>query len=145
MIVYLDSSSIVRSYLADESAEDIARGMIDDVDTLTISGSWARIEVTGALVRAQRAGRTAHALERFEHDVSPQISRILLVDGEQAEIENLALSIVRRTGLRAMDAWHLSSASFALDALADDGEARAFLSRDAEQQVVASQLGFTVL
>lgn len=44
-----------------------------------------------------------------------------------------------------MDAWHLSSAAFALEALADFGEARAFMTRDAEQARVAEKLGFTVL
>lgn len=145
MIVYLDSSSIVRSYLRDEAVGDIARGFIDDADTLTVSGSWSRIEVTGALVRAERAGWVKDGLKRFENDVAPNVARIMLVDGEQAEIEHLALSIVRRTGMRAMDAWHLSSAAFALDALADPGEVRAFLTRDAEQHSVASQLGFAVL
>lgn len=144
VIVYLDSSSIARSYLSDE-ADDVARRLIDDPDTTTISGSWSRIEVTGALVRAERAGRARNALRRFESEIAPRVGKIHLVDSDQAELEHLALTIVRSTGMRSMDAWHLSSAAFALDALADPGEGRAFLTRDAEQHRVAEALGFTVL
>lgn len=145
VIVYLDSSSIARSYLSDEGSDDPARQLIDDPQTTTISGSWSRIEVTGALVRAERAGRARNALRRFESDTAPRTGTIHLVDSDQAELEYVALSIVRRTGMRAMDAWHLSSAAFALEALADVGETRAFMTRDVEQARVAAKLGFTVL
>jgi predicted nucleic acid-binding protein len=147
MIAYLDSSAIVRSYVNDEADRGIARSLFDDPTVSTISGSWTRVEVTGALVRAARAGRGSldDLLGRFERDQTPARGPLLLVDVEQAEVEGLALEIVRRWGIRAMDAWQLACATIAFDALADVGEERAFVTHDAEQARVASQLGFTVL
>jgi predicted nucleic acid-binding protein len=147
MIAYLDSSALGRRYLVDEGEHGIAQTLLDNPEVTTISGSWTRIEVTGALVRAARAGRGGldDLLARFERDQSSQDGPLVLVDVEQADVESLALAIVRRSGIRSMDAWHLACASIAIDSLADPGEERAFVTRDAEQEVEARALGFTVL
>lgn len=147
MIAYLDSSALGRRYLVDEGERGIVQSLLDNPEITTISGSWTRIEITGALIRAARAGRgdVDELLARFDRDHSPSDAPLVLVDVEQADVEGLALAIVRRSGIRSMDARHLACASIAMEALADPGEERVFVTRDAEQEVEARALGFTVL
>ncbi len=147
MIAYLDSSALGRRYLVDEGEHGIAQTLLKDPEVTTISGSWTRIEITGALVRAARAGRgdIEDLLTTFNRDQSTADGPLVLVDVEQADVEELALAIIRRSGIRSMDAWHLACASIAMDSLADPGEERVFVTRDAEQEVEARTLGFTVL
>ncbi len=57
-------------------------------------------------------------------------------------LEDGALELVRRHGLRAMDAWHLSLARLVLPDLVENGEQLAFASRDERQAGVAQELGF---
>lgn len=144
MIAYLDSSALGRRYLADEGERGIVHSLLDDPTVTTISGSWTRIEITSALVRAGR-GDVDGLLASFDRDHLPADSPLVFVDVEQADVEGLALAIARRSGIRSMDAWHLACASIALEALADPGEERAFVTRDVEQAVEARALGFTVL
>lgn len=147
MIVYIDSSALIRSYLPDEPDHNDVRALLDDVKTATISGSWTRIEVTGALVRAARSNRVRaeRVLELFHRDTAPSNGPLLLVDALQADIEGLALQMVRSSGIRSMDAGHLACASIAFDNLAEPGEERGFATRDAEQAAVAKELGYTIV
>ena len=137
---------MVRSYLPDEADHEAIRRLIDGPAT-TITGSWTRIEVTGSLVRAARAGRTdvSSALELFRRDSAPGTGPLLVVDVNQADIEGRALAIVRSSGIRSMDAWHLACATIATDALAEPGEERAFVTRDTKQADIARELGFTIV
>jgi pyridoxal 5'-phosphate synthase pdxS subunit len=57
VIVYLDSSVLARAYLADEVGHEEALTMLEDPEVGLITGTWTRIEVSGALVRAARTGR----------------------------------------------------------------------------------------
>ena len=147
MIAYLDSSAVVRSYLADEPGSDAPGTLIRDPQVTTITGSWTRIETTSAFVRAARAGRSAFAeLEAaFLRDTDPITGTLFVVDANQAELELIALKIVRDYGLRAMDAWQLACAHLAFNALAEPQEERAFVTRDAEQARVAASWGYTIL
>jgi uncharacterized protein len=147
MIVYLDSSVVVRSYLIDEADHLDVRALIADPAVTAITGSWTRVEVTSALVRASRAHRGDEALllELFQRDVDPATGSLTVVDVSQAYIEGLAVAIVRSSAVRSLDAWHLACARLALDELAEPGEERGFATRDAEQAAVAKQMGFAIL
>lgn len=147
MITYLDSSVIVRAYLPDEPDHDFVRTLLESADDAVITGSLSRLEVTGALVRAARANRgdESRLLDRFAADVHPVHGGLAIVDAHPAEIELVALSIVRRFGIRAMDAWHLACASLAFDDLAEPGEQRLFATRDERQAEAARDLGFGIL
>jgi predicted nucleic acid-binding protein len=150
VIAYIDSSVLARTYLVDEDGHEQAVALIDDPEIAAVTGSWTRVEVSGALVRAARAGRPPRG---------PDVSRLLaLLDGDlgleglvtvvaapQEQVEAEALRIVRAHGLRAMDAWHLAVAKLTLPPLAEPGERMAFASRDGGQRAVAEQLGFTPL
>ena len=60
----------------------------------------------------------------------------------QDQVEEKALALVREHALRAMDAWHLATATLTMPPLAERGEPIGFASRDHEQATVAELLGF---
>jgi len=146
MISYLDSSFLVSAYLVDEPEHERARALVSHPTDAVITGSWSRLEVSGALVRAARAhrGDEKGLLALFDRDTHPSHGTLTLIDANQAEIESVSISIVRRSGIRAMDAWHLACAMLAFDELAEPGEVRIFVTRDAEQASAARDLGLTV-
>lgn len=143
MIVYLDSSVLARAYLTDEDGHEDALALLSDPDLAAVTGSWTQIEVSGALVRAARAGRVdaEDLLELLDADLSPE-GPVTLLAVAQDEVENLALELVRDHGLRAMDAWHVAAAKLTVPALAEKDEEIGFASRDEAQAAVAQRLGF---
>lgn len=146
MIVYLDSSALVRSYLTDEPGSASIRAIIRDPSVATITGSWTRIETIGAFMRASRTGRFVFdELELALARDSAPAGGLVFVDAQQAEIGYVALGVVRDYGLPAMDAWQLASANLAFEALANPSEERAFATRDKEQAIVARDWGYTTI
>ena len=147
MIAYIESSALARAYLHAEPGHQEALALLGDPQLNLITGSWTRIEVSGALVRStRRAGRIAEALLRaLDSDLAPDTGTVTVIDAEQAALEGLSLTIVRSTGIRSMDAWHLACARLAFDELAEPGEELGFATRDAEQAAVAREMGFTIL
>jgi len=153
VIAYVDSSVLVRSYLQDEDGHDEAVALIGDPEVATVTGSLTRVEVSGALVRAARAGRSGRRSR------GPDESRLLaLLDGDLGkdglvtvvtaphdQVEAEALRITRAHGLRALDSWHLAVAKLTVPQLAEPGEPMAFASRDEGQLAAAVELGFKPL
>lgn len=117
--------------------------MTDD-GVVRVTGTLTAVEVSGAIVRAARAGRIddeARALARLDHDLADD--RIVAVLSEpQERVEEIALRLVRAYGIRTMDAWHLAVASLVLPAIAEPSEEQAFATRDGEQAAIAETLGF---
>ncbi|BBZ52036.1 type II toxin-antitoxin system VapC family toxin [Mycobacterium heidelbergense] len=144
MIAYLDSSVLARAYLADEDGHQEATALLADPDVATVTGSWTRIEVSGALVRAARAGRgdEKSLLALLDGDLG---GPVIALGAPQDQVEQDALQLVRRHALRAMDAWHLAVASIVVPPLLEPGEPRAFASRDEAQRQVAEELGFLAI
>jgi predicted nucleic acid-binding protein len=120
--------------------------LLADADLAMVTGTWTRIEVSGALVRAARVGRGDEAglLALLDEDLGVD-GPVTLVAGPQEQVEERALELVRMHGLRAMDAWHLAVAAVVGPTLLEVGEPMAFATRDDEQASVAEQLGFLVL
>lgn len=143
MIVYLDSSVLARAYLADEDGHGDAQALLSDPEIATVTGTWTKIEVSGALVRAARAGRadTKGLLALLDADLSSE-GAVTMLTVAQARAEERALKLVREHALRALDAWHLAIAELTVPALAEKGEEIGFASRDEAQATVAEQLGF---
>lgn len=137
---------IVRAYLLDEPDNALALRLVRDPEEAVITGSWSRLEVTGALIRAARAlrGDEAALIATFDRDTHPAHGSLTIVDANQAEIENVALGVIRRSGIRSMDAWHIACALLAFEELAEPGEECVFVTRDAEQARAAQELGLTV-
>lgn len=147
MIAYVDSSLVVRAYLEDEAGSVDAQRLLADRSIAKYTGRLTRIEVSGALVRAARAGRLAapaSSLSRLDADLRPG-GRIKVIAADDAEVEAKALALAREHGLRALDALHVALASIAIPKLADKGEPLGFASRDGDQAGVAEALGFAAV
>jgi predicted nucleic acid-binding protein len=146
VIVYLDSSVVVRAYLADEDGHDEAAALLADPDIAALTGTWTRIEVSGALVRAARMGRCDEEalLSLLDADLGLD-GPVTVVSPHQSDVEDKALNIVRTHALRAMDAWHLAVAGLALPDLMEPGEVPHFATRDDAQAKVAETLGLSPL
>jgi predicted nucleic acid-binding protein len=145
VIVYLDSSVLARAYLADEVGHAESAALLEnaDADVAMVTGTWTRIEVSGALTRAARSGRidAKGLLDLLDADLAPD-GPVTVLSAPQEEVEETALSLVREHAIRAMDAWHLAVASLTLPQLAESGEELSFASRDTAQAEVAELLGF---
>jgi len=150
VIVYVDTSVLVRSYLADEDGHEDAVALLSDPDVAAVTGWLTRLEVSGALVRAARAGRTGRGpserelLEILDSDLGVD-GPITVVRAPERLLEREALSIVRTHGLPTMDACHLAVATLTVPPLLETGERMAFASRDDRQREVAAELGFEPL
>ncbi len=141
MIAYLDSSVLARAYLVDEHGHQEACALLADPDIATVTGTWTRVEVSGALVRAARAGRGDEKglLALLDGDLAGPVT---VLGAPQDQVEQHALQLVRQHALRAMDAWHLAVAAIVVPPLLQPGEPQAFASRDEAQRQVAEGLGF---
>ena len=146
MIVYLDASILARAYLVDEDGHEQVVALLDDPEIAAITGTWTRIEVSGALIRAARAGRADAdgLLALLDADLATD-GPVTVLAAPQERVEEIALNLVREHALRAMDAWHLAVASLTMPPLAEAGEQIAFASRDEAQATAAVTLGFTRL
>lgn len=144
MIAYLDSSVLARAYLPDEEGHGEAVALLQDPGVAAVTGTWTRIEVSGALVRAARTRRpsaVADVLAMLDADLGRD-GPVTVLAAPQEPVEETALELVREHALRAMDAWHIAVASLVVPRLAHAGERVAFASRDDAQAAVAAQLGF---
>jgi predicted nucleic acid-binding protein len=144
VIAYLDSSVLARAYLVDEDGHRQAAALLADPEIATVTGTWTRIEVSGALVRAARGGRGDEKglLALLDADLT---GPVIVLGAPQDQVEPHALELVRRHALRAMDAWHLAVAALVVPPLLDPGEPQAFASRDEAQQKVAEEIGFVAI
>ncbi len=142
MIAYIDSSVLARAYLPDEPGHEAAAKLLEDPEIGLVTGTWTRIEVSGALIRAARAGRgdAAGLLALLDGDLGTD-GPVTVVTADQEDIEERALSLVREHAIRAMDAWHLAVAVLTLPDLAEPSEDLGFATRDDAQSSVAAGLG----
>jgi len=145
MMTYLDSSVIARSYLKNEPghAEAVA-AMKGTAGSIRVTGTWTRIEVSSALVRSARHTDTdpLPLLMALDVDLMAADGQVLLIDVEQAEVEGLALALVREHGVRSMDAWHLACAAAIRAGVSDPTEPFGFATYDREQAAIAARMGF---
>jgi len=146
VIVYVDSSVLARVYLVGEPGHSDALRLLEDPNVALVTGTWSRIEVSGALVRAARAGRGDERglLALLDADLADS-GPVSVVSAPQDEVEALALLLVRQHAARAMDAWHLATAMLSLPRLAEAGEEVRFASRDEMQSAVATLAGLQVV
>ena len=142
MIVYLDSSVLARAYLADEPGRGEAATMLEDPEIGLITGTWTRIEVSGALIRAARAGRGDETglLALLDADLAVD-GPVTVAAAAEEDVEAQALQLVRAHAIRAMDAWHLATAKLVAPSLIEPGEEVGFATRGGAQSAVAVVLG----
>ncbi|WP_162606283.1 type II toxin-antitoxin system VapC family toxin [Jiangella asiatica] len=143
VLTYVDSSVLVRSYLADEPKHAVARGLVESRSVLTTS-TLALLEVSSALVRAARSRRIGDVdtlLAKLYEEVSPA-GPIVLIRANTLDTENTARVLVRRFGIRALDALHLAIAHLTARPLAGQGDEIGFATYDPDQLAAAADLGF---
>jgi uncharacterized protein len=136
---YFDTSALLKRYV-DERGAIHARRLIRRYRVL--SSAIAPLEAVSALCRRQRAGELKTA--DFE-----AITLRLRADWDYWELVEIgsgvldrAEGIIRQTGVRALDALHLASASM----FQTEAEAEApFVTGDDKQRKAASSLGLRVL
>ncbi len=145
MLTYLDSSLLGRAYLTDEPGHEQAVALLEDPDVVLVTSTLTRIEATGLLVRAARAGRCDEGvlLEALRADLGAD-GPVTTLRSSQHDVERLALEITAAHGVRALDALHIAVAQLAARALAE-GEPVAFATRDKAQADVAAAYGFVCL
>jgi predicted nucleic acid-binding protein len=147
MLVYIDSSVLVRAYLPDEKGHDDARALLDGVEHLLVTATWTVVEVTSALARAARGLRVEDldavlaVLAADTGDDGP----VTLLRGDVGQVERVSTRIVKDHAIRSLDALHLAVAQLAAVPLLDPGEPLGFATRDDAQAVAAEALGFVPL
>jgi uncharacterized protein len=148
LIVYVDSSILARAYLPDEDGHDEAVALLTDDTIAAVTGTWTRIEVAGALVRAARrtrrtARQAAAALDVLHADLGHD-GPVTVLRGPAAAIETRTLELVVEHGARAIDAWHVAVADTVARSLTARGQSLGFATRNHEQAAIAAHLGMTV-
>ncbi|MGH8776687.1 MAG: type II toxin-antitoxin system VapC family toxin [Jiangellaceae bacterium] len=147
MITYVDSSVLVRAFLSDEDGHDEAERLLDEPGLAFVTGTWTRIEVAGALVRAGHAGRgqVHDLLAALTARIDATEGSVAVLSAPQDKIEVGVLELVLEYGMRAMDAWHLACAGYLLPGVSESGEPTAFATRDGQQREAALRLGFAAV
>jgi predicted nucleic acid-binding protein len=144
MLVYVDSSVLVRAYLPDEKGHDDARSLLDAAEHLLVTSTWTAVEVTSALARAARGLRVEDldavlaVLAADTGDDGP----VTVLRGDTTQVERASARIVRDHAIRSLDALHLAVAELAATQLLEPGQRLGFATRDDAQRVVAEVLGF---
>ena len=148
MLIYLDSSVLARAYLPDEPGHAEALALLEGDDVL-VTGPLTWIEVTGLLVRAQRAGRLTgpidDVLEVLDDDLGEDGAVTVVRPLDAVGVELMARGLVREHGLRALEALHVATALAVLPELVTGDENPAFASRAADQAAAARAAGLTVV
>lgn len=148
MLIYLDSSVLARAYLPDEPGHDEALALLEGDDVL-VTGPLTWIEVTGLLVRAQRAGRLTgpidDVLDVLDDDLGEDGAVTVVRPLDAVGVELMARGLVREHGLRALEALHVATALAVLPELVTGDETPAFASRAPDQAAAARAAGLTVV
>ncbi len=147
MLVYVDSSVLVRAYLPDESGHQEALALLNNPHHLLVTSTWTVVELTSALARASRGSRVGHlddVISRARLDTSTD-GPITLLRADSDQVEHIATRIVSEHALRSLDAIHLAVAELSARPLAEPGEQIGFASRDTAQRAVAEALGYIAM
>ena len=135
-LTYLDASALVKILLREPEA-DVAR-LIWVTSARRSTSSIAYVEVRAALAAAARNARlSADALAQRRAELSRRWRQVSPV-APNDEVMRLAGNIAESTGLRALDAIHLASASLVAD------PRTLFVTWDRRLAAAASALGMAV-
>lgn len=117
MILYLDSSALVKRYVREAGSDEVER-LIARAGAVG-TGLVSRAEVAAALARAARLGLVerdeAEAALRVFRAEWPRLARVQLTEPLLARADALAWDF----GLRGYDAVHLASALYWQDSLSE--------------------------
>jgi predicted nucleic acid-binding protein len=107
LIAYLDTSSLVKIYVAEPGSVAVRR-LVDRADVVSTS-MVAYAEARAALARQRReGGLTAGEQRRARDDLDADWPRLLALDVDQP-VAQRAGDLAERHGLRGFDSLHLAS------------------------------------
>jgi predicted nucleic acid-binding protein len=138
VILYVDTSSLVKPYLDEQHADEVIEWIETAEAVATSRVSYP--EAASALARRHAAGHITRAHLRLSlDDLDGHWDEFLVVD----LAERLAAELAVRHALRGFDAVHLAAAVLLRDAVGSDG--LAFSSFDEELNRAAVSEGLIVL
>lgn len=143
MLLYADTSALVRAYFIDEEDHELLRILLLDGGDAVVTSELARLEFASATVAAARAGRIRTArtvLARFDADCG-EAGPLALIAFDPASVLPEAHRLLLAHPLRTLDAVHLAVALVELPHLAPAEDIR-FVSRDEAQLAAAVAQGF---
>ena len=132
MIAYLESSAALALYVKEPTSAEV-RSVIRDVDTLGTS-MLTQLEVMRNLHRLLDNERLALVVDQFLEDLQSMV-----VASVSDEVVDAAVTIAVATGVKSLDALHLSSA------LILGGIGAEFLTFDRRQADAARAVGLRVI
>ncbi|MGH9039989.1 MAG: type II toxin-antitoxin system VapC family toxin [Acidimicrobiia bacterium] len=144
MVLYADTSALVRAYFVDEDNHEELRSLLFEGDDVVVTSELARLEFTSATLAAARAGRIRSArtvLARFDADCGDE-GPLTLIALEATNILPEAHRLLVDHALRTLDAIHLAVALIELPNLATPPDI-GFVSRDETQAAAAAAEGLT--
>lgn len=145
MILYADSSALIRAYFEDEPDHEALRLMLLEDRQLVISSALARVELASAVRSGARAGRI-HDEDVLQKQILADCGEggpVVLVELRGAAMLPVAYELVRNHKLRTLDAIHLAVALEEAPAFAGSEEV-VLVTRDADQAAAARSLGLDV-
>ena len=132
MIAYVDTSVVLALYV-NENSSQAAHRILEASQTL-VTSQLSRVEVIRNLHRHFIEGELSFVLESFAADLA-----LMAVMEVSTGVIDTAIEIAASTGVKSLDAIHISSAQVAL------GSGAVFVTFDRRQAVAARSLGMTVL
>lgn len=144
-MLYVDTSALVRAYMADEAGHDGLVELLRTGHEMVATSSLTAVEAASAFRLAVRAGRLTEQegrwlLDTLDHDLGPDgVIGVFTFDVERALAR--ARLLLLRHPLRTLDALHLAIAEHEGHQLAA-GEPLVFVTRDQGQRDAAEALGF---
>lgn len=145
-LLYADTSSVIRAYLADEDEHSVLRKLLLEGAEPVVTSELTRLEFASAVTAAYRGNRLfepTDVLNRFEWDCRDEGAFTLLRMNPRT-IMPAARQLVTTHRLRSLDALHLATALRDATPLAG-GEQVAMVTRDHRQAAAAREHGLAVL
>lgn len=145
-LLYADTSSMIRAYLADEDEHTMLRKLLLEGTDPVVTSELTRLEFASAVSAAHRGHRIADpagVLTRFDWDCRDE-GVLTLLRMNPRVIMPAARQLVTTHQLRSLDALHLATALQDAVPLAG-GEQVAMVTRDHRQAAAAREHGLTVL
>ena len=143
-LYYADTSALARAYLWDEPEHTLLRDLLLERANPVMTSELAAVELTAALVAAERARRIADAgevMSRVDADLSGD--PVSLVALNPPTVFPVARKMIERHALFAADAIHLAVALVEAPKYAADRDV-VFVTRDSRQGAAARSEGLGV-
>lgn len=146
MLLYADTSALVRAYFADEVDHDELRSLLLGESVAAVTSELARLEFASATMAAARTGRARTprtVLARFDADCGDG-GPLALIALQPAVVLPEAHRLLGEHPLRTLDAIHLAVALAEVRHLSNPDQ-MGFVSRDDAQLRAAAAEGFHCL